>query len=180
MGKIVIISGNPSKSSRLKGVLEFAASRLENEGFSVNQLEVVDLPAEDLLHAKFDSPAVKAANALVEQADAVIIATPVYKASYTGILKVFLDLIPQKGLENKKILPIAMGGTTAHLLMLEYALKPVLSVLGATHIEQGIFALDSQVKRNENGTFEIAEEVTSRLTASLTTFMNSISKKVMV
>ena len=61
-------------------------------------IQVTDLPAEDLVHAKFDSPAIQDALAIVDAADAVIVATPVYKAAYSGVLKLFLDLIPQEGL----------------------------------------------------------------------------------
>lgn len=177
LGKIVVISGSPTKTSRLNGVVDYVMTQLEG---SVDFIDVIDLPAEDLLHAKFNSVAIKEATALIEKADGIIIATPVYKASYTGILKAFLDLIPQKGLENKVILPIAMGGTTAHLLMLEYALKPVLSVLGATHIEAGVFVQDSQVVWNDGGTVDMKEDVNDRLLATINKFTGLISNKVIV
>jgi FMN reductase len=49
-------------------------------------------------------------------------------------LKTYLDLLPQKALVGKRIVPIAIGGSLGHLLAIENALKPVLSVLGATEI----------------------------------------------
>lgn len=58
---------------------------------------MAELPAEDLIHTKFESEAIVKANGLVAEADAVIVVSPVYKASYTGVLKTFLDLVPQKG-----------------------------------------------------------------------------------
>ncbi|MDQ0896682.1 NAD(P)H-dependent oxidoreductase [Paenibacillus sp. V4I7] len=61
------------------------------------------------------------------------------EASYTGVLKAFLDLLPQKGLECKVVLPLAVGGTISHLLAIDYALKPVLSALGARNILQGVY-----------------------------------------
>ena len=57
----------------------------------------------------------------------VIVATPIYKAAYSGLLKVFLDLLPAEALRGKTVLPLASGGSVAHLLALDYALKPVLS-----------------------------------------------------
>ncbi|MCG6197676.1 NAD(P)H-dependent oxidoreductase, partial [Anoxybacillus sp. LAT_38] len=90
---------------------------------------------------RFDSPAILEANRIIAKSDAVVVATPIYKASYTGVLKSFLDLIPQKGLEKKIVLPLAIGGTIAHLLAIDYALKPVLSALGANHIFTGVYAL---------------------------------------
>lgn len=50
----------------------------------------------------------------------MIIATPIYKAAYTGVLKVFLDLLPTNALAGKIILPIGTGATPAHLLALDY------------------------------------------------------------
>ena len=89
------------------------------------------------MQARFDSSFIRDALAVVEAADAVIVATPVYKASYSGVLKLFLDLIPQEGLRGKLTLPLVIGGSIAHLLAIDYALKPVLAALGGRHILGG-------------------------------------------
>ena len=57
-----------------------------------------------------------------------------------------LDLLDEKALAGKVVLPIATGGSPAHLLALEYGLKPVLSALGARHILAGVYATDKQVR----------------------------------
>jgi FMN reductase len=57
-----------------------------------------------------------------------------------------LDLLPQKSLAGKVILPIATGGTLGHLLAINYALKPVLSELGASQILAGVYVLDTQIQ----------------------------------
>ncbi|MBT2730404.1 NADPH-dependent FMN reductase [Bacillus sp. ISL-75] len=167
MKKVVIISGSPSRFSRLNGVLDYVHTVLEQRVLQVQTIQVCQFPAEDLLHARFDSNEIQKANLLVEQAEAIIIATPVYKASFSGILKAYLDLLPQEVFVNKVILPIAIGGTAVHLLMLEYALKPVLSILGATIIGKGVFIQDTQVGLNEYGKTEIAQEINNRLDHSL-------------
>lgn len=177
MSDVVIISGSPSASSRLYGVLDVAAGALREAGLAAAWIHVRELPAEDLLHARFDSPSVEKAVRLVEQADAVIVATPVYKASYTGILKAFLDVLPQKGLADKLVLPIAIGGTIAHLLMIDYALKPVLFALGAQHVLGGVYVQDAHVVRTERGDFELAEEVAQRLDDALKRFIREISRQ---
>lgn len=163
MAKIVVISGSPTPNSRLNGLLQVVRENVENRKWEYNEIDVRTLPAEDLLHAKFDSPAIIEANRLVAEADGIVVATPIYKASYTGALKTFLDLIPQKGLNNKTILPLAIGGTIAHLLAIDYALKPVLSVLGASNIVGGVYALDTQVTRLEGGGFDLVAELQDRL-----------------
>jgi FMN reductase len=96
-----------------------------------------------------------------------------YKAAYTGILKTYLDLLPQNGLAGKIVLPIAIGGTIAHLLTLDYALKPLLSTLGARHILAGIYFLDSQIQYNDcNVHFEA--EIKQRLIVQLQEFASAL------
>ncbi|MNI21963.1 FMN reductase (NADPH) [compost metagenome] len=138
-------------------------------------IKVRDIPAEDLLYAKFDSEAIVNANALVAQADAVFVATPVYKASYTGVLKAFLDLLPQKGLSRKIVLPLAVGGTISHLLAIDYALKPVLSSLGAQNILQGVYALDKQITWSEQGQAILDPEIADRIQESVAEFIQEIN-----
>lgn len=167
MAKIVVINGTPSLVSRINAVIEHAEADLVRRGFEVDRINVAELPPEDLIHTKFESEAIVKANGLVAEADAVIVVSPVYKASYTGVLKTFLDLVPQKGLAGKVILPLFMGGSLAHLLSIDYALKPVLSVLGARYILSGVYAVDSQVVRDDQGQVNVAEELKLRLDAAL-------------
>ena len=114
MANVVAIAGSPSHPSRTSGVLEYSKTTLASLGLHTDLIAVRDLPPEDLLFANFDSPALQKAISKVEQASGVIIATPVYKASYTGVLKAFLDLLAPGALSGKVILPIATGGTIAH------------------------------------------------------------------
>lgn len=163
MSNIVMISGSSNTGSRLYGLMEVVSNHLKELGHAVEWVEVAELPAEDLIRANWNSTAIKEALQVVAAADAVVIASPVYKAAYTGVLKTFLDLIPQKGLENKVMLPLFIGGSLAHLLSIDYALKPVLSSLGATHILQGVYAVDLWVEKQEGGGFSLSEELAERL-----------------
>lgn len=167
MPNILAIAGSPTHPSRTYGLLEIAAKRLQQEGFQIDIISVRDLPAEDLVFGRYDSPALEPVKALLEKADGVIVSTPIYKASYTGVLKAFLDLLPQKSLARKVVLPIATGGTIAHLLAIEYALKPVLSELGARHILGTVYAVDKQIQRQEDGSHQLDQEVEERLQNAL-------------
>ncbi|THF73189.1 NADPH-dependent FMN reductase [Cohnella fermenti] len=163
MAKVVVLIGNPSAKSRLNGVVDRVKSRLGDTDLDVSTISVRDLPAEDLLFANFGSEAIQAANKTVAEADAVVIATPVYKASFPGALKAYIDLLPQKGLENKIVLPIAIGGTIAHLLSIDFAMKPVLSTMAPRNILGGVFVIDSQVTWNDDGTASLADEIAARV-----------------
>lgn len=177
MTKAVLINGNTTKNSRLTGVHQYIEGYLSNFQVDFDSIYVHELPAEDLLFANFSSEKIKGANKLVEEADVIIILTPIYKASYTGVLKAYLDLLPQKAFVGKKIIPIAVGGSIAHLLALEYALKPVLSILGATEILNSVYIVDRQIERLENGDYQIEEEAVNRLKTEL---LNLLSINVFV
>jgi FMN reductase len=167
MANILAIAGSPSHPSRTYALVEYATQTLQQEGFHTDIISVRDLPAEDLVFGRYDSPVLEQPKALLEKADGVIIATPIYKAAYTGVLKAFLDLLPQKALSGKVVLPLATGGTIAHLLAVEYALKPVLSELGARHLLGTVYAVDKQIQRQADGSLQLDEEIEQRLKDAL-------------
>ncbi|MER5929386.1 NADPH-dependent FMN reductase [Streptomyces sp. NPDC002054] len=150
MPSILALTGSPSLHSRTAVVADHALRRLAHAGLDTAHLAVRELPAADLLAARTGQPELRRALAAVAEADGLVIATPVYKAAYTGILKAFLDLLPQDGLAGKTVLPLTTGGSIAHVLTIDYALRPVLAALGARHVTAGRFLLDSTIER-ENG-----------------------------
>ena len=101
-------------------------------GALVDRIHIRDLSPQALLLADFGHPTVVACGIdQVADASVLVVATPVYKAAYSGVLKVFLDLLPQTALKGKVVLPLATGGSPHHMLALDYALRPVLQSLGA-------------------------------------------------
>lgn len=167
MTTILAIAGSPTHPSRTHSLLEYSANQLKNYGVQTEILSVRDIPAEVLAYGQYDSPALEKPKQLIEQADGIIVSTPIYKAAYTGVLKAFLDLLPQKALVEKIVLPVATGGTIAHLLAIDYALKPVLSELGARQFITTVYAIDKQIQRQEDGSIQLEDEVAQRLQQSL-------------
>ena len=175
---VVSIGGSPSTRSRSGVLLERSRQWLQERGVEVVTFQVRGFPAEDLLHARFDSPQVQHFQQLVAQADGLIVATPVYKASFAGALKTLLDLLPERALANKIVLPIATGGSIAHMLAVDYALKPVLSALKAQETLQGIFADDSQVAYAEGSKpAQLVPALEERLLDSLETFHVALARR---
>jgi len=167
--KIVGILGSPSVTSRSATLLQHAQAGLQNVASSLHTISVRELPAEALLHAQFDHPLIRQALHEVHEAQVVLVSTPIYKAAYSGLLKAFLDLLPQDGLRDKTIVPLATGGSIAHLLALDYALKPVLSALGARDILDPVFATDPQIPKHETDGYRVLPEVQERLDRTLQT-----------
>jgi FMN reductase len=176
MSKTLIITGSPSGTSKTAKLANLVGTRLARSGIDSTLLDVRTLPAEDLLLANFDSPAVRAALAQVEAARGVVIATPVYKAAYSGLLKTFLDVLPQFGLRDKVVLPLATGGTVAHVLAIDYALRPVLSSLDPLHVVPGLFVLDKQLVVKDDGSLEVDDDLSGKLDLAITSFRNGVRR----
>jgi FMN reductase len=168
---VLLIAGSPSDRSRTAALLEATGQRLESRGVQVKRLRVRDLNPQALLLADFGHPSVLAAQELVAQASVLVIATPVYKAAYSGILKVFLDLLTQTALKGKTVLPLATGGSPHHMLALDYALRPVLQSLSAKNILPGIYATDSQVIVTPEGGYQVAQDIGARLDEAVDTLV---------
>ncbi|MET8703570.1 NADPH-dependent FMN reductase [Kitasatospora sp. NPDC058032] len=158
MATVLSVSGSPSPTSRTTRLLRLVDARLEERGHRVVPFEVRSLPAHALLSADLSHPELAAALELFAAADGVVIGTPVYKAAYSGLLKALLDVLPQYALRDKAVLPLATGGSTAHVLAVDYALRPVLSSMGADHITQGWFVLDRHITVREDGATVIERE----------------------
>ncbi len=169
---VLLIVGSPCAPSRSAALLDAVYQRLAlRAGLHVVRLNIRDLPAEALLLADWGHPAIIEALAQVAQADALVIATPVYKAAYSGVLKVFLDLLPQTALKNKTVLPLATGGSPHHMLALDYALRPVLQSLSARHILPGVYATDVQIPRSPEGVYTPAADISVRLDDAVATLL---------
>jgi FMN reductase len=177
MSNVVLISGSPSQNSKTASIAKRLQKELIERNHRADLIEVRELPAEDLLYANFKSPAIANTHTLIKAADAVIVLSPVYKGSYTGILKAFLDLLPEKILADKIVAPVVTGGTIAHLLSIEYAFKPIFSLLGAKEILHGVFILDANVQWNEKGEVFLAKEVEERIQRSLEDLLKATERK---
>jgi FMN reductase len=180
MAEILLISGSPSASSKSATLLEYSRGWLrDRSSFETALVSVRDFPADDLILAKYDSPSFYVFKQQVSNATGIIVSTPVYKAAYTGSLKALLDILPQYAFRGKTILPIASGGSLGHLLAIDYAIKPVLSTLGASDVLQGVYLVDQQL-HIENGQPVIADEVRQRLDESLAQFAANLEIRTTV
>jgi FMN reductase len=175
MSRILTVSGSPSATSRSAVLLDHVSRTVVRHGHEVVHLDLRDLPAQALLHARFDDPAVVGAARLLEDSDALVVATPVYKAAYSGLLKSWLDLLPQLALAGKTVLPLATGGSLAHALALDYGLRPVLSSMGARHVVQGFLVVDQLIETSASGAVTFGTDVQPGLTAVVDGFLDALA-----
>jgi FMN reductase len=173
---ILLVAGSPSERSRSAALLDAVSQRLRGLGPTIERLHIRDLSPQALLLADTAQRSVAVALDQVQRARAIVVATPVYKAAYSGVLKVFLDLLPQAALKNKVVLPIATGGSPNHMLALDYALRPVLQSLAARHILPGVYATDSQVTLLPEGTHHLNEDIALRLDDAVTALLHETQR----
>lgn len=176
---VLLVAGSPSERSRSAALLDGVQQRLRQRGAYVERLQIRDLSPQALILADFGHRSISQAIGRVAQADVLVVATPVYKAAYSGVLKVFLDLLSQSALEGKTVLPLATGGSPNHMLALDYALRPVLQSMGAKHILPGIYATDAQVTVNAEGAYIINDEIGARLDQAVNTLITETLRPVL-
>lgn len=141
----VVISGSPSAASRSRRLLDHVAAALAAEGVDVTRVDLAALPSDDLL-GRTRSRAIERALEAVAGAQIVAVSTPVYRATYTGLLKVFFDLFAPGMLVDKVAIPLASGGSAAHRLVLDHGLRPLLASVGATVVRTGTYATDADLR----------------------------------
>ncbi|MEV4531105.1 NAD(P)H-dependent oxidoreductase [Streptosporangium sp. NPDC049304] len=143
---VVTVVGNPRPGSRTLAVAVRAAETVALRIGDGEAPEVVDLAVlAPLLFAPETAPEVKAALELVAGADVLVVASPTYKATYTGLLKVFLDRLPGGALASAVALPLLVMGDAKHSLAVEVHLRPLLVELGATVPTPGLALLESRI-----------------------------------
>jgi SsuE family FMN reductase len=177
MSTIVFISASRSSVSTTQGLVSHVARRMSGAGHDTQSLVLRDLPAGPLLAGDTSDQRIAAAVTAVGFADAVVVASPVYQSSYSGLLKVFLDLLPQFAFRGKAVLPLLTGGSTAHVLAVDYALRPVLSSLGASHIAQGWFVPSGHIRPYPDGGVLIDHASLIPLTQLITEFLAEVSSR---
>ena len=94
----------------------------------------------DALLTGFASGDLRVALDAVRGADGVVVVSPVYQASYSGLFKQFFDVLDEGSLQGTPVLLAATAGTARHSLVLEHALRPMFAYLKAVTVPTGVFA----------------------------------------
>jgi FMN reductase len=113
--RAVLVAGSPAEHSRSGRVLAAFGVQLEARGFSIESYSVRSFELEDLVYGRPESETVQRFLRSVQEADAVIFSTPVYKATYAGALKLIIDLIAPAALAKKALLAITTARLEPHL-----------------------------------------------------------------
>jgi FMN reductase len=149
--RLVAVSGalhSPSRTSALaQHLLDLIAEALPCEAHLL-ELGPLAGPAAQwggTINRRPVAGPVAAALAAVEQADVLVVATPVYRGAYTGLFKHFFDLIDQDALVDKPVLLAATGGSARHALVIEHQLRPLFGFFQARTLPLGVYATEQEL-----------------------------------
>ncbi|MEU9339010.1 FMN reductase [Streptomyces sp. NPDC048290] len=143
--KLVVVSAGlsvPSSTRLLADRLAAATGRAASGPVEVRVVELREL-AVAIAHnftSGFPGRALTAALDAVTGADGLIVVTPVFTASYSGLFKSFFDVLDKDAVDGKPVLIAATGGTARHSLVLDHALRPLFSYLRAAVVPTGVYA----------------------------------------
>jgi FMN reductase len=145
---LVVVSAGlsqPSSTRLLADRLSAATDRHLRDAGIEPQIRVVELRehAQDLtnhLLTGFPSPDLQAVIDAVLRSDGLIAVTPIFSASYSGLFKVFFDVVERDAFGGKPVLIAATGGTARHSLALEHAVRPLFAYLNAAVVPTAVYA----------------------------------------
>jgi FMN reductase len=143
--KTAIVVGNPKARSRTHEAAQIVLDRLTGTKPEID-IDLIDFGPALL---DWSDLRVLEAIAAVQASDLVVVASPTYKASYTGLLKLFLDRFGSDALAGVTAVPLMLGGHWRHSLAADLLLKPILVELGATCPTRGLFLLDSDYAESD-------------------------------
>lgn len=137
---VTVLAGNPKPRSRTL----LAAQRVARELTGSEPDTTIDLTAYGPALLDLSSPAVAEAVSRVQASRLLVVASPTYKSTYTGLLKLFLDRFGTGSLAGVTAVPLMLGAHWKHALAPEAFLKPVLAELGASCPTGALFLLDTE------------------------------------
>jgi FMN reductase len=137
--RVAVVCGNPKPKSRTLEAAVFVAQRLTRVEPDL-VLDLIEIGPH--LLGWGDAISTKAVED-VQSAQVTVFASPTYKGSYTGLLKLFLDLVPTDGLNGMLAFPVMLGAALGHAMAPDLLLKPVLVELGASCPARGLYLLET-------------------------------------
>ena len=143
--EIVVLVGNPSPGSRTLEAAVLVATRIAALTDVADQPAVVDLAHHKEQLLGWQSPATESLKHQITSARAIVVASPTYKASYTGLLKLFLDQFARDEWHGIPTIALMTGGSPAHSLAVEVHLAPVLVEIGASLPTRGLYLAGAEI-----------------------------------
>ena len=178
--RVVAVSGSLTDPSRTTALVEAIADafgaviKTETHVISLNQLgphlggtlSRKQLP--DVAEAELER---------IEAADLLIVATPVYRASFTGLFKYLFDFVDQYALVDTPVLLSATGGSDRHALIIEHQLRPLFAFFQSLVLPLGVYAQDSDFENYKITNEQLTERIEKAVTRALPLVKSSFAER---
>lgn len=158
--RVVVVTAGLSQPSSTRLLADQLATATEaavgarGEGVEIDVIELRELAvemAQTLVSGNRPTPGVVAAHEKIAAADGMIVVTPVFTASYSGLFKTFVDLLDPQAIDGMPVVVAATAGTPRHSLVLDHALRPLFTYLHAVVVPTGVFAATDDFGGGEGG-----------------------------
>ncbi|MBT0767557.1 NAD(P)H-dependent oxidoreductase [Kineosporia sp. J2-2] len=167
--KIAVVVGNPKPASRTLRVAESLAGVIEKlVPGEQTEYQVIDLAEHSSRLFEWPEPTLAALNDAVAASDVLVVASPTYKATYTGLLKAFLDRYPSNGLAGVVAVPVMTGAAADHAMATEVNLRPLLVELGATVPSRGLYLVMNRIAELDQITADWGQANAATLVPAIT------------
>lgn len=149
-GQVLGLAGSITAPSRSGALVARVLEILAGAGKAGELIQLSDLPADALLGRRKD-PALDRALGLATRAAILVLGTPIYRASYTGQLKAFFDLLPRDALAGSVTGLIASGAVAEHALAIDHGLRPLVASLAGLAAARAIYVTDADLESFPSG-----------------------------
>jgi FMN reductase len=167
---VVGVSGSPTRPSRTSALVDLVThAYAQSLGGEATVIELAPLLGE-LGAGPFRGdigPNARAAVELVEAADVIVVGSPAYRATYTGLFKLFFDHVGQYALADKPIILTATGGSDRHALLVEHQMRPLFGFFQALTLPLGIFASEADFTDYRVTSPELLDRLTKTMQRTL-------------
>jgi len=162
---VVSLSASPHEPSKTTALLDeivrTLAERLELEDHRILISEIGPALGSSLYRDGVGPEAAQALDA-VENCDLLVVTTPTYRATYTGLFKHFFDFIGQDALAGTPVFLSAIGGNDSHSLSIDHQLRPLFAFFRAVSLPEGVFAENAEFDGRTAG-----ESLRTRISAAV-------------
>ncbi len=174
MNSLIVLNGGLGSPSTTRKLAERIAGAVESqvgrrgESVAVEYIDIREYAADlaTMMTTGIASEKLKSAQDKIIAADAMVAASPVFAASYSGLFKMFMDALDPNAITGMPVIIAATAGTPRHSLMLEYAMRPLLSYLRADVMSTAVFAATDDFggeegldRRIERAASQLADEI---------------------
>lgn len=177
--KVVAVSGSVQHPSRTLVLLQALVDRLAQQlPIEVRLIELAKVGPQfaGVLRREALPAAVQEDLHAIESADLLIAASPVYRASYTGLFKHLFDFVHHEALKNVPVLLAATGGSDRHALIIDHQLRPLFGFFQALSLPMGVYASETDFSQYRISSAQVLERIERAVESALLSLVPGVRR----